>query len=117
MLYLGLLPRLDEVKLHKINHYLSPIIDELLEFWDGVDLLFTNLHLTGKRIRLAVICYTNDILAARKLCSYISTLVSYYRCYKMANISKRRFNFEEFKDINIWFTTKHSIEHQYNAKL
>ncbi|EXX62100.1 hypothetical protein RIR_v02001528800 [Rhizophagus irregularis DAOM 181602=DAOM 197198] len=32
MLYLGLLPGLEEVKLHKINHYLSPIVDELVEF-------------------------------------------------------------------------------------
>jgi hypothetical protein len=76
MLYLGLLPGPDEVKLHKINHYLSPIVDELLEFWDGVDLLSTNLHPTGKRIRLAVICCTNDIPAARKLCGHISALVS-----------------------------------------
>ncbi|CAI2200786.1 19818_t:CDS:2, partial [Funneliformis geosporum] len=24
-----------EVKLHRINHYLSPIVDELLELWNG----------------------------------------------------------------------------------
>src|SRR5256885_6786274 len=33
MLILALLPGPNEVKLHKINHYLIPIIDELLEFW------------------------------------------------------------------------------------
>ncbi|PKK58359.1 hypothetical protein RhiirC2_823227 [Rhizophagus irregularis] len=38
MLYLGLFPGPEEVKLHKINHFLSPIVDELLEFWDGIDL-------------------------------------------------------------------------------
>ena len=32
MLILGLLPGPNEVKLHKINHFLSPIVDELLEF-------------------------------------------------------------------------------------
>ncbi|GBC24892.2 uncharacterized protein LOC114575947 [Rhizophagus irregularis DAOM 181602=DAOM 197198] len=42
MLYLGLLPGPEEVKLHKINHFLSPIVDELLEFWDGVDLPSAN---------------------------------------------------------------------------
>ncbi|CAB4439269.1 unnamed protein product [Rhizophagus irregularis] len=47
MLYLGLLPGPEEVKLHKINHYLSPIVDELLEFWDGVDLPSTDLHPTA----------------------------------------------------------------------
>jgi hypothetical protein len=50
MLYLELLSGPEEVKLHKINHYLSPIVDELLEFWDGVSLPFTDLHPTGKRI-------------------------------------------------------------------
>jgi hypothetical protein len=65
MLYLGLLPGPEEVKLHKINHYLSPIVDKLLEFWDGVSLSSTDLHPTGKRIRMVVICCSNDIPAAR----------------------------------------------------
>ncbi|EXX57717.1 hypothetical protein RirG_204540 [Rhizophagus irregularis DAOM 197198w] len=47
MLYLGLLLGPEEIKLHKINHYLSPIVDELLEFWDGVDLPSTDLHPTA----------------------------------------------------------------------
>jgi len=44
MLYLGLLPGPKEVEKHKINHYLSPIVDELLEFWNGFNLP------NGKRI-------------------------------------------------------------------
>ena len=39
MLTLGLLLGPSEVKLHKINHYLTPIVDELLEFWDGIEIL------------------------------------------------------------------------------
>ena len=58
MLTLGLLPGPNEVKLHHINHYLSPIVDVLLELWNGFDLP------TGKKIRLAVICCSNDIPAA-----------------------------------------------------
>src|SRR2546430_9462765 len=38
MLILALLPGSNKVKLHKINHYLTPIVDELLEFWSGVNL-------------------------------------------------------------------------------
>ncbi|PKB94013.1 hypothetical protein RhiirA5_252650, partial [Rhizophagus irregularis] len=38
MLMLGLLPGPSKVKLHKINHYLALIIDELLEFWDGIEI-------------------------------------------------------------------------------
>ena len=44
MLYLGLLPGPKEVEKHKINHYLSLIVDELLEFWNGFNLP------NGKRI-------------------------------------------------------------------
>jgi hypothetical protein len=38
MLTFGPLPGPKEVKLHKINHYLAPIVDELLEFWDGIEI-------------------------------------------------------------------------------
>ncbi|GET61144.1 hypothetical protein RIR_v02002761300 [Rhizophagus irregularis DAOM 181602=DAOM 197198] len=38
MLTLGLLPGPSEVKLHKINHYLALIVDELLEFWNGIEI-------------------------------------------------------------------------------
>lgn len=75
MLYLGLLSGPNEVKLHRINHYLSPIVNELLEFWDGFNLPLINEYLNGRRIRLAVICCSNDIPAVRKLCEHISMLV------------------------------------------
>ena len=82
MLILGLLPKPNEVKLDRINHYLAPIVNELLEFWDGVNLPISGKHLNRKHIRLAVICYSNDIPAARRLCGHISALVGCHRCYK-----------------------------------
>jgi hypothetical protein len=116
MLYLELLSGPEEVKLHKINHYLSPIVDELLEFWNGVSLPSTDLHSTGKRIRMAVICYSNDIPVARKLCDYISALVSCYQCYRIANISRRKFNYRGFNDMTKWFVQKDLNKHRRNAK-
>jgi hypothetical protein len=117
MLYLGLLPGPNEVKLHKINHYLSPIVDELLEFWDGFNLPQSNLYPAGKRIRIAVICCTNDIPAARKLCGHISALVSCHRCYKTANISGKKFNYGGFDDMTEWYVQKDPDEHRQNAEL
>src|SRR5213080_2912825 len=61
MLILALLPGPNEVKLYKINHYLTPIINELLEFWSGVNLPPFKDHPKVKKIRLAVICCANDI--------------------------------------------------------
>ena len=82
MLILELLSGPKEVKLHRINHYLALIVDELLEFWNGVYLPATDKYPTGKRVRMAVICCSNDIPATRKLCEHISTLAACHRCYK-----------------------------------
>src|SRR5256886_9438339 len=116
MLYLGLLPGPSEVKLHKINHYLSPIVDELLEFWDGFNLPSSNKHPNGKRIRLAVICCSNDIPAARKLCGHISALISCHRCYKRANTGGEKPNFGGFEEMDDWFQERDLEEHRQNAE-
>jgi hypothetical protein len=116
ILTLGLLPGPNEVKLHKINHYLSPIVDELLEFWSGFLLPSTSEHPEGKRIRLAVICCSNDIPAARKLCGHISALAACHRCYKRANIDGRKMNFGGFDDMADWFRARDLDEHRTNAE-
>ena len=46
MLILALLLGPNEVKFYKINYYLIPIIDELLKFWDRIDLVSTNNYPT-----------------------------------------------------------------------
>ena len=106
MLILGLLPGPNEVRTDKINHYLSPIVDELLEFWAGAELQKTADYPNGRTIRMAVICCSSDIPAARKLCGHISSLAACHRCYKIAscnNEEEERPNFGGFDDINEWF--------------
>jgi len=51
---------------------------------------------------MAVICCSSDILAARKLCGYISALAACHRCYKKAGSSNEgeRPNFSGFNDMN-----------------
>ena len=73
----------NKVKLDKFNHYLTPIIDELLELWDGF-----NLPTAGKNVSLAVICCSNNIPATRKLCDHASALAGCYQYYKRANREK-----------------------------
>jgi len=116
MLYLGLLPGPNEVKLHRINHYLSPIVNELLELWEGICLPPTGKYPEGKKIRLAVICCSNDIPAARKLCGHISALAGCHRCYKSANNVGRKSNFGGFDDMDDWFRKRDPIEHRQNAE-
>ena len=111
MLTLGLLPGPHEVKLHKINHYLFPIVDKLLEFWNGVE-----IPAAGKNVRLALICCSNDIPAARKLCGHISASVSCHRCYKRANSNGNKLNFGGFDDMDDWFVERDLEEHRRNAE-
>ena len=116
ILTLGLLPGPHKVKLHRINHYLNPIVDKLLELWNGCDLLVSSKFPNGKKIRLAVICCTNDIPAARKLCGHILALAVCHRCYKIANVDGRKLNFGRFDDIDDWFIQKDLKEHRENAE-
>lgn len=52
-----------------VNSFLDPLVEELLDFWDGV---WLNSPSTGPRFcRLAVLCVTCDIPAYRKLCGFL----------------------------------------------
>jgi hypothetical protein len=112
ILILGILPGPNEVGLHKINHYLSPIITELESLWEGLTLNRTNECPNGKDIKAALIIASCDIPAARKLCGHISALASCHRCEKSAN--KQR-NFGGMADIDEWFVMKDATVHRQNA--
>ena len=111
MLILGILPGPKEVSLHRINHYLSPIITELESLWKGMTLKRTNECPNGKDIRAALIIASCDIPAARKLCGHISALASCHRCEKKANNR----NFGGMKDMNDWFINKNPTRHRQKA--
>ena len=66
-----LLPGLDKVSLYKINHYLSPVVDELESLWHGMALNSTAEFAEERTIRDALILISYDITAARKLMAYI----------------------------------------------
>ena len=60
MLILGILPGPNEVSLHKINHYLVLIVDELMSLWDDVT-LNTYECKEGKRVRAVLILISCDM--------------------------------------------------------
>ena len=116
MIIMALLPGPNEAKLHSINNYLAPIVNQLLELWKGVQLI-TRERPEGIKIRCALIACSCDIPAARKLCSHISYLVAYHRCKKKANYDPitKRSNFGEFKDMKNWFLERDVKEYRTNA--
>ena len=85
MLILGIIPGPSEPSLHKINHYLSLIVDDLNLLWTGITLNSTAECSDGKTIRAVLILVSCDILAARKLYKHISALVLCHHCKKKAN--------------------------------
>lgn len=112
---LGLLPGPNEVSLHKINHYLAPIVDELELLWGGVTLNKTYESQEGKNIRAALILVSCDIPAARKICGHVLALVACHRCEKKANYENKKHNFAGMDDMREWFKFRDAAEHQQNA--
>ena len=110
------MPELNEVSLHKINHYLALIVDELEFLWDGITLNRTYEYQGGKYIRAALILISYDVPAARKICGYVSALVSYHQCEKKANYKNQQHNFAGMDDLEEWFYTRSSTEHRRQFK-
>src|SRR3990170_2233304 len=102
LLTLDLLPDPSEVSLHKINHYLVPIVDELESLWYRVTLNHTYEYPEGKNIYVALILVSCDVPAARKVCGHVSALVSYHRCEKKANYENQQHNFAGMDDFDDW---------------
>jgi len=115
LLILGILPGPNEVSLHRINHYFSPLISELETLWGGVALDRTYECSNGKYIRAAVIIASCDIPAAQKLCGHVSALVSCHRCKKKADYTNKKCNFGGMANMDEWFYMKDSTKHYQNA--
>ncbi|CAB4417325.1 unnamed protein product [Rhizophagus irregularis] len=121
--HLGLMLNLDcilpgpkEVSLHKVNHYLAPIVNELETLWAGLTLNCTYECENGKRVRGTLILVVScDIPAARKICSHVSALVSCHRCEKKANYENGQHNFAGMD--NVGYSAQDSNEHRQNALL
>src|SRR4051812_22786127 len=85
ILILNILPESNKPSLHKINHYLSSIVDNLDSLWCEIAVYLTAKCSEGKIIQVALILVSCDISAIRKVCGHISAFVSYYCCKKKAN--------------------------------
>lgn len=74
MILVGVIPGPKEPKLD-INSYLSPLVHELLQFYNGVVLPCTSpdgRQLRSVMIRLALTCVVCDLPATRKVCGFLS---------------------------------------------
>ncbi|GBC18472.2 hypothetical protein GLOIN_2v1775288 [Rhizophagus irregularis DAOM 181602=DAOM 197198] len=113
LLTLGILPGPKKVSLHKVKHYLAPIVNELETLWAGLTLNRTYECENGKRVRGALILVSCDIPAARKICGHVSALVSCHRCEKKANYENGQHNFAGMDDVG--YSARDSNKHRQNA--
>ena len=69
VLLVGILPGPSEPT--NINGFLTPLVNELNEFWKGI-LLKVHGSTTKKTVRCALLCASCDLPAGRKLCGFLS---------------------------------------------
>ncbi|GET53241.1 hypothetical protein GLOIN_2v1486519 [Rhizophagus irregularis DAOM 181602=DAOM 197198] len=104
IIYLGFLPGPKEAGLERINHYLAPIVDELLELWKGWKVPKTHQFSNGLEIKVALIVGSSDTPATRKLFSHGSAVMKCYRCDKRTTYSEkfRKTHYGGMQDYNEW---------------
>lgn len=96
VILVGIVPGPKEPSLH-VNTFLSPLVDELLILWDGVEM---SLHSGLKQlIRAMLLCVACDIPAGKKVCGFRAFGSDYgcSRCFHKFPGSFGEKNYADFK--------------------
>jgi hypothetical protein len=73
MFLFGVIPGPKEPPLTSLNHYLKPLVDDLMEFWEtGVKFSRTCSYKAGRLVRCALLLLVCDLPAARKAAGFAS---------------------------------------------
>jgi hypothetical protein len=79
MYLVGVVPGPNKPSMEELNHFLRPLVDDLLEFWiPGVFFSRTFLHHFGRMARAALIPLVCDILGARQAAGFASHAYSLF---------------------------------------
>ena len=81
VLLIGLIPGPREPK-HDVNSILAPLVEELLRFWDGVEM--SGQSFSKACVRCILMCVACDIPASRKVCGFLghSAVLGCSKCLK-----------------------------------
>ncbi|GET66745.1 uncharacterized protein LOC109476669 isoform X2 [Rhizophagus irregularis DAOM 181602=DAOM 197198] len=95
-----------EVRLEHINHYLAPIVDELLELWKGWRVPKTYQYTEGLDIKVALIIGSSDTPATRKLFGHGSAVMKCHRCEKRSTYSEvyKKTHYGGMQEYDKWVT-------------
>ncbi len=83
LILVGLMPGPNEPSLSDVNHFLRPMVDELIELYEGV-IIRTTTNPHGKFVRCALASVNCDIPAAKKVCGF-TAFNSFVPCHKCAD--------------------------------
>ncbi|GET53855.1 uncharacterized protein LOC114543330 [Rhizophagus irregularis DAOM 181602=DAOM 197198] len=117
VLFTRFLPGPKEVRLERINHYLAPIVDELLELWKGWRVPKTYQYTEGLDIKVALIIGSSDTPATRKLFGHGSAVMKCHRCEKRSTYSEvyKKTHYGGMQEYDKWVTNpiNPSLHRQY----
>ena len=119
----GVLPGPKAPSLQEVNHYMSPLVPELLELWgNGVALTRTAMHPQGRIVRGLLIPVVADLGAVRKTTGYASHSATYFCSFcqlRKSDISQidpskwPRRSCEEFRRLaKAWYIARNSKERE-----
>jgi hypothetical protein len=73
MFLAGVIPGPNEPPLTALNHYLTPLMDEMLAFWEpGIKLSKTYNYPMGRLVLCALVAVICDLIAAKKIAGFTS---------------------------------------------
>src|SRR6266487_213844 len=118
IIYLDFLLGPKEVGLKCINHYLAPIVDELLELWNGWRIPKTYECPNGLDIKVALIIGSSDTPATRKLFGHGGAAMKCYRCEKRSTYSEeyRKTHYGGMENYDEWLTPANASTHRKYAQ-
>ena len=68
---IGIIPGPREPE-NSVNEYIKPLVNDLLQFWNGVELnVCTTTTVQRRKVRCALLCCSCDLPAGRKLCGFM----------------------------------------------
>ena len=116
IIVIGILPGPSEPK-HDINTYLGPLVQELLDLWDGIDMAInTGTTTLTKNIQCALLCCSCDLPAGRKVCGFMghSACLGCSKCLKKFSGTIGCMNYAGF-DRSLW-TPRTNSQHRRDVK-
>ena len=114
----GIIPGPREPEL-TVNQYLNSMVEDLLHFWDGVQLeVCVNSHIERKIVRCAIICCSCDLPAGRKLCGFMghSAHLGCSKCTKRFPSAESGLDYSGFQREN-WIPRSDTSHRQNVRKL